>query len=80
MLRATDMPIRDMLQFVKLTRAGDRTIPQRLELLGLHREKLAQRITDLSAHLESLDKKIDFYSKELNRSKRGRSSPTRCRK
>jgi DNA-binding transcriptional MerR regulator len=61
MLRATGMPIREMTEFVALTRAGDHTIPWRIEVLERHRDALRFRMADDAEHLAALDRKISIY-------------------
>jgi DNA-binding transcriptional MerR regulator len=61
MLRATGMPIRDMLAFMQLTWAGDETVSQRAELLERHQRELQARLEELDGHMEVLERKIAFY-------------------
>jgi DNA-binding transcriptional MerR regulator len=61
MLRATGMPILEMIEFVDLTRAGDHTVPWRIEVLNKHRDALRSRMANDAAHLEALDRKISIY-------------------
>ena len=61
LLRETGMPIRDMQRFVQLTRAGDHTIPQRVDVLEAHRDALRQRLTLLTKHLKAIDTKVGVY-------------------
>ena len=61
LLRQTGMPIRDMLRFVQLTRAGDGTIDGRVDLLGAHRDALAERLDLLRRHFEAIEHKIKIY-------------------
>jgi DNA-binding transcriptional MerR regulator len=61
MLRATGMPIRDMLVFMRLTRAGDETVSARAELLERHQQELRSRLKELAGHMEVLEHKIAFY-------------------
>ncbi|MGD0167690.1 MAG: MerR family transcriptional regulator [Gaiellaceae bacterium] len=61
MLRATGMPIRDMLVFMQLTWAGDETVSERAELLERHRSELQARLIELDGHMEVLARKIAFY-------------------
>lgn len=61
LLRQTGMSIRDMQRFVDLTRQGDGTIPQRVEVLAEHRERLVEQLALLNRHLEALDHKIGIY-------------------
>lgn len=61
MLRATGMPIRDMLVFMQLTRAGDETVSERAELLERHQGELQSRLKQLAGHMEVLERKIAWY-------------------
>lgn len=61
LLRQTGMSIRDMQRFVDLTRQGDHTIPQRVEVLSDHRERLVEQLALLNRHLRALDHKIGIY-------------------
>jgi len=60
-LRATGMPIRDMLVFMQLARAGDETVSDRAELLEHHQHELRSRLEELAGHMEVLEHKIAFY-------------------
>lgn len=61
MLRQTGMPIRDMQRFMDLTRAGEHTIPDRVEVLERHREALSAHLALLVEHLAAIDHKIGVY-------------------
>lgn len=61
MLRATGMPIREMLTFMQLTWAGDETVSRRAELLERHRQELEARLEELHGHMQVLAGKIAFY-------------------
>ncbi len=61
MLRATGMPIRDMLVFMQLTRTGDETVSERAELLERHQRELQSRLKGLAGHMEVLERKIAWY-------------------
>ena len=61
MLRATGMPIRDMLVFMQLTRVGDETVSDRAELLERHQRELQFRLKELAGHMEVLERKIAWY-------------------
>jgi DNA-binding transcriptional MerR regulator len=73
MLRATGMPIRDMLVFMQLTRGGDETVGDRAELLERHQGELQFRLKELDGHMEVLERKIAWYrrrERELEAEKR----------
>lgn len=61
LLRQTGMPIRDMQRFVALSRAGDETVPDRVEVLEAHRAALAAQIEQLNQHFTAITYKIDIY-------------------
>lgn len=61
-LRATGMPIRLISRYIELVRAGDRTIPDRRELLLAHRDAVAGQISALKDDLAAVDRKIAIYS------------------
>ena len=63
-LRATGMPVRDMLRYAELVRsgAGER---ERLDLLRRHRERVRQALLEQQECLKLLDTKIGNYSRRL---------------
>ena len=61
LLRETGMPIRQMTEFVELTRAGDESVAARVEVLEAHRAALHRTLAQLTKHLGALDTKIDVY-------------------
>lgn len=61
LLRATGMPIREMKAFVRITWAGDHTIPERVKVLTRYRRALVARMESDQEHLEKLNSKIDYY-------------------
>jgi DNA-binding transcriptional MerR regulator len=66
-LRATGMPIADMLRYAELVRQGPGTAAARWELLLGHRAKVAARIAQLQADLAVIDFKIEtYYAMETN--------------
>lgn len=65
-LRATGMSITDMQQFAELRRAGETSVPERLELLTRHGEDVERRIAALQGHLEALQPKLDHYQRLLD--------------
>lgn len=60
-LRATGMPVADMIRYAELARLGDHTLAERHQILVDHREEVRARIRDLTACLLVLDHKIEFY-------------------
>jgi DNA-binding transcriptional MerR regulator len=63
-LRATGMPVRDMLRYAELVRSGAGE-QERVDLLRRHRERVRQALLVQQECLELLDAKIGFYSSRL---------------
>ena len=59
-LRATGMPVRDMLRYAELVRSGAQE-QERLALLEGHREHVRQALRQQQECLELLDHKIATY-------------------
>jgi DNA-binding transcriptional MerR regulator len=62
-LRATGMSIKDMQKYADLQRQGDETLPQRVEMLKLLRDKVETHMDELNEHLKLIYYKIDIYEK-----------------
>jgi DNA-binding transcriptional MerR regulator len=60
-LRSTAMPISLVLEYVKLARRGEETIPERLELLLIHRVSVAAQLDEMATSLAAIDFKIATY-------------------
>lgn len=65
LLRGTGMPIREMRDFVELTRAGDHTVADRVEVLTRYRDELRERMTADVERMAFLNHKITIYSDML---------------
>ncbi|MCB4770607.1 MerR family transcriptional regulator [Ancylobacter sp. Lp-2] len=61
-LKATGMPIRDMVRYAELRAQGDATAGERRELLARHRARVRAHVDDLLACLTVLDSKIAGYA------------------
>ena len=64
-LKATEMPLRDILRYAELRQQGERTLLERQALLAEHAERLAQRLREQQGHLTALQEKISFYQQQL---------------
>lgn len=60
-LKATGMPIRDMLRYAALRRQGPDTGPDRKALLEAHRDKVRIALAELQDNLAVLESKITTY-------------------
>lgn len=65
-LRETGMPIAHMRRYAELTRAGDHTMKERLQLLSEHDSHVAEMISNLLAQREHLQGKIAWYREQLS--------------
>ncbi len=63
-LRATGMPVAQMLKYAELARSGQNTIADRLALLEDHRAAVLAEIDELQKFVAVLDHKIDYYTTE----------------
>ncbi|WP_220204638.1 MerR family transcriptional regulator [Reticulibacter mediterranei] len=62
-LRATGMPIRQMLEYTRLRRQGSTTSTQRLALLEEHQRAVLTHMQELEQHLTVIEAKIDLYKR-----------------
>jgi DNA-binding transcriptional MerR regulator len=60
-LRATGMPIRDIKRYAALVRAGDGNERERLVLLLAHRTRVEAQLSEVTAHLQVVNHKIEVY-------------------
>ena len=60
-LRATGMSIQQMQQYAELQRAGDLTLPERVEMLKDHRCQVEAHMALLNDHLDLIKSKIAYY-------------------
>ena len=64
-LKATEMPLRDIMRYAELRQQGEGTLLERQALLAEHAERLAQRLREQQGHLTALQEKISFYQQQL---------------
>ncbi len=57
-LRATGMPLAQMIRFARLRRQGDATAAERLSILEQHQRVLEERMNQLQEHMAALQQKI----------------------
>src|SRR5258708_4892219 len=60
-LRATGMPIRDIIHYAALVRQGDETIPDRLQVLEAHQQRVEEQQRIINQHLTAITTKIASY-------------------
>lgn len=61
-MRGAGLTVEALIEYVKLARAGDETIPARLRLLQEQRAYLAEQKKQIERALERLDYKISRYA------------------
>ena len=64
-LKNTGMSLQEITRFVSLTRAGNATLRERVELLKHHRENVLARIAEMQTHLDKVTRKLNFFSEKL---------------
>ncbi|MFC0039122.1 MerR family transcriptional regulator [Actinomadura rayongensis] len=72
-LRETGMPLAEMVRYAELTRGGEGTVADRLELLRDHDRRVEAEIAKLRAQQRQIQWKITLYSGTLE----GACSPKR---
>lgn len=73
-LKNTGMSIREIARFVQLSREGDRTLHERVDLLKAHRDQLLVRLEEMQHYLEKITWKVNFFSEKLNAYEAGKAS------
>lgn len=64
-LKNTGMSIQEIARFVQLTREGEHTLEERVELLKEHRNQVLKRMEEMQRHLEKVTWKLNFFSEKL---------------
>ena len=73
-LKNTGMSLQEISRFVALTRQGDHTLAERVEMLRAHRENVLARMEEMRKHLEKVTWKLDFFTRKLEAYQRGTGS------
>jgi len=73
-LKNTGMSIREIARFVQLSREGDRTLHERVDLLKAHRDQLLVRLEEMQHYLEKITWKVNFFTEKLNAYEAGKAS------
>lgn len=64
-LKETGMPLRDIRRYSALRYSGNGTLPERLEMLELHRAYVLDQREKWAQYLQNLEDKIALYRKML---------------
>ncbi|NLA77753.1 MAG: MerR family transcriptional regulator [Clostridiales bacterium] len=68
-MRSAGLPVEAMIEYTRLFRLGDGTIPDRLQLLLDQREKLYEQQKSIAATIERLNYKISRYEEAVKTGK-----------
>ena len=68
-MRSAGMPVEAMIEYVRLFREGDSTIPARLQLLTEQRERLEEQRAQIDSTLKRLNYKISRYEEAVKTGK-----------
>ena len=63
-LKSTGMPIKQIREFVDLSRQGDETLKQRCEMLLEHKKDVERHIKAMQIQLQKVTKKIECFSSQ----------------
>ena len=64
-LKNMGMSLQEITRFVRLTRQGDETLRERVELLREHREDVIARMDEMQRYLEKVTWKLNYFSEKL---------------
>ena len=64
-LKNTGMPLQEIARFVELTRQGDHTLQERVNMLAAHRDNVITRMEEMQKHLDKVTCKLNFFSQKL---------------
>ena len=65
-LKQCGMSIKNIKEYLALCLEGESTIPQRMEMLAVHRKNLVKKLDELNKNLAYLDFKNNFYQDVLD--------------
>ncbi len=61
-LKSTGMPIKQIKEFVELTKQGSQTLKQRCDMLIDHKKCVEVQIADMEKHLKKVTVKIEYFT------------------
>lgn len=64
-MRSAGLPVEMLIEYVRLTQAGDATIPERRQLLVEQRKQLEQQLQVIQDTIGRLDYKISRYDEAM---------------
>lgn len=67
-LKQTGMKLQEIQRYAQLRYEGEKTMPERLELLKKHHVSVVEQKQKWEMYLQNLEQKIMWYEKEIERS------------
>lgn len=64
-MKQTGMTITNIKNFAALQKQGDKTLPNRIQILDNHMENLYEQQKDLAETISFVAKKVDVYREKL---------------
>lgn len=64
-MKNAGLMLEDIIHFITLSKEGDKTAPERLQILLHQQEKLKQELIEKQKTLDYLNYKIDLYRKKV---------------
>ncbi|EAF6914818.1 MerR family transcriptional regulator [Listeria monocytogenes] len=64
-MKQTEMTITNIKNFATLQKQGDKTLPNRIQILDNHMENLYEQQKDLAETISFVAKKVDGYREKL---------------
>lgn len=61
------MQIKEIRRYAELRYKGKSTMPERLEMLQTHKEYVLEQQKKWEEYLQNLEKKIEYYKKEIGK-------------
>ncbi|RCX18816.1 DNA-binding transcriptional MerR regulator [Anaerobacterium chartisolvens] len=70
-LKNTGMSIKQIRDFVDLSKQGDNTLKQRCEMLVAHKKAVKEQIAQMEQHLDKVTHKIGYFTSQYERYRNG---------
>ncbi len=64
-LKNTGMSLQEIARFVQLTRQGEHTLQERVDMLREHRENVIARMAEMQKYLDKVTWKLNFFTEKL---------------
>ena len=64
-LKSTGMSIQEIARFVRLSREGEHTLAERVELLRAHRDQMQAKMAEMQKYMDTINWKLNFFTEKL---------------